>query len=265
MSDLNDFLSEYLASLPQTLAGKPFLYEGDRDISLHFDFSAIQSHMRKADPDKLILGYTRTMMGFLLFQPKPERIAMIGLGGGSLAKYCLRHVPDAHFTAIEINSKVIALRDKFGIPPDGPNFEVVCADGAVYVRNRSEPVDVLLVDGFDRDGQPGQLGSAEFYDHCYSKLRDGGVLVVNLLESDNKFGTYTARIRKSFDAQVVVVEAEEWGNKIAFAYKGKNFPPLATTMSERVRDMGPTHTVALHAIAQKVIERLKQRISSAPL
>ncbi|MDO9064218.1 MAG: transferase [Sulfuricella sp.] len=265
MSDFSDFLSKYLGSLPQALAGKPFLFEGDRDITLHFDFSATQSHMRKSNPDKLILGYTRTMMGFLLFQPKPERIAMVGLGGGSLAKYCLRHIPNVHFTAVEINPNVIALRDKFGIPPDSLNFKVVCADGAVYIRDSSEPVDVLLIDGFDRDGQPGQLGSAEFYDHCYSKLRDGGVLVVNLLESDNKFGTYAARIRKSFDAQVVVVEVEERGNKIAFAYKGKIFPPLATTMSERVRDLGPTHTVSLHTIAQKVIGRLKQRTSSTPL
>ena len=265
MSDLGDFWFGYLEALPQILAGKPFLYERDHYITLHFDFSATQSHMRKADPDKLILGYTRTMIGFLLFQPKPERIAMIGLGGGSLAKYCLRHVPDAHFTAVEINPKVIALRDKFGIPPDGPNFKVVCADGAAYVRNRSELVDVLLVDGFDRDGQPGQLCSAGFYDHCYAKLRDGGVLVVNLLSGDAKFGTYASRIRESFDGQVVVVEAEEFGNKIAFAYKGRDFPPLATTMSERVRKLGPTHTVALHTIAQKVIGRLKQRTSSIPL
>lgn len=259
MSDFIDFLSEYQASLPQILAGKPFLYEGDRDITLHFDFAATQSHMCKSNPDKLVLGYTRTMMGFLLFHPKPEQIAMIGLGGGSLAKYCLRHVPDAHFTAVEINPKVIALRDKFLIPQDGPNFKVVCADGAVYVRDRSELVDVLLVDGFDRDGHPGQLCSAGFYDHCYAKLRDGGVLVVNILSGDPKFGTYTARIRESFGDQVVVVEAEEFGNKIAFAYKGKDFPPLATTMSERARNLGPTHTVPLNTIAQKLIQRLKQR------
>jgi spermidine synthase len=265
MSDLSDFWFEYQASLPQILAGKPFLYEGEHDIALHFDFSATQSHMLKSDPDKLILGYTRTMMGFLLFQPKPERIAMIGLGGGSLAKYCLRHITEAHFTAVEINPNVIALRDKFGIPPDSPNFEVVCADGADYVRNRFEPVDVLLVDGFDRDGQPGQLGGVEFYDHCYAKLRNGGVLVVNLLSGDTKSGTYMARIRESFDGQVVVVQAEEKGNQIVFAYKGRDYPPLTTTMSERVRDLGPTHTVALHAIAQKVIERLKQRTSSIPL
>lgn len=257
MSKLSDFWFGYQASLSQALAGTPFLYERDRDITLHFDCSAIQSQMRKADPDRLILGYTRTMMGFLLFQPKPEQIAMIGLGGGSLAKYCLRYVPDAHFTAVEINPDVIALREKFGIPPDGPNFKVVCADGAAYVRERSERVDVLLVDGFDRDGQPRQLCSARFYDHCYAKLRDGGILVVNMPSGDTKFGTYAARIKESFDDQVVVVEAEELGNKIAFAYKGKDFPPLAATMSERVRDLGSTHTVALHTLAKKVLQRLK--------
>lgn len=257
MSELNDILFEFLSYLPQTSAGKPFLCEWEGDVSLHFNYSAIQSHMRKAEPDKLILAYTRTMMGFLLFQPKPERIAMIGLGGGSLAKYCLRHIPDAHFTAVEINRKVIALRDTFRIPPDGPHFKVVRADGAAYVRSRSKRVDVLLVDGFDRDGQPGPLGSAEFYDHCYTKLRDGGVLVVNLLESDNKFGTYIARIRESFDGQVVVVRVDEGGNQIAFAYKGIDFPPLATTVSNRARDLGPTHPVSLRTIARKVTRQLK--------
>lgn len=265
MSDLSDFWFAYQASLPQIIAGKPFLYESGHDIMLHFDFSATQSHMRKTDPDKLILGYTRTMMGFLLFHPKPERIAMIGLGGGSLAKYCLRHIPDAHFTAVEINPHVIDLRDKFGIPPDSPNFKVVCADGAVYVRNRSEPVDVLLVDGFDRDGQPGQLGSTEFYSHCHAKLREGGVLVVNLLSGDTQCSTYIARIRERFDDQIIVVEAEEFGNKIAFAYKGRDFRYMATTMSERILDLGSTHSVALQPIAQKVIQRFKQRTSSIPL
>lgn len=263
MSSWINFLRDYIAEpLPP---GKPFLIEDDREITLHFDFSSIQSNMRKADPDKLSLGYTRTMMGFLLFQPKPERIAMVGLGGGSLAKYCLRHLPDTHFTAVEINPDVIALRDKFGIPPDGPNFKVVCDDGAIYVQDRSELVDVLLVDGFDRDGQSKQLCSSGFYDHCYAKLRDGGVLVANLLSSNTGLGTFAAKIRDSFGDQVVVVEAEESGNMIAFAYKGTDFPPLVTTMSERVLDLAPAHTVSLHSIAQKVIGQLKLRTSSIHL
>ena len=73
----------------------PLVHEKDGELSLHFGFPTIQSRMLKADPEHLVLDYTRTMMGFLLFQPKPVRIAMIGLGGGSLAKYCTDDFPTA--------------------------------------------------------------------------------------------------------------------------------------------------------------------------
>ena len=89
--------------------------------------------MLKAAPERLVLDYTRTMMGFLLLQPAPQRIAMIGLGGGSLLKYCRRHLPDAEFTAVEISPEVIALRRQFGIPDDDARLRVVCADGADFV------------------------------------------------------------------------------------------------------------------------------------
>ncbi|MFH1495379.1 MAG: transferase [Pseudomonadota bacterium] len=245
VSGLSDFLFRYHAALPQTLAGKPFLYEGGEVVTLHFDFATTQSHMCKSDPDKLVLGYTRTMMGFLLLQPSPDRIAMIGLGGGSLVKYCLRHVPDAHFTAVEINPDVIALREKFMLPEDGPKFRVICGDGADYVQGSSELVDVLLVDGFDRNGQPEQLCSKEFYGHCYAKLREGGVLVVNLLGSNTGSSSYAARIYDSFDGKVIVVDAEDFGNKIVFAYKGKDFPPFTKAFSEHVTHL-PPYTLALY-------------------
>lgn len=239
----------------------PYLIEDDQEITLHFELSSVQSQMCKIHPNKLILDYTSTMMGFLLFQPRPKRIAMIGLGGGSLAKYCLQHLPEANFTAVEISPDVIALRDKFMIPPDGSNFSVLCEDGAVFVQNSAEPVDVLLVDGFDRDGQAQQLCSKTFYSDCHAKLRNGGVMVANLLHSDVKFDIYTARIRETFNDQVIFVEAEEFGNNIAFAYKGKILP-LANTISKRARELRQAHTIALDKIAQKVNKQLKQYSSS---
>ncbi len=181
---------------------------------------------------------------------------MIGLGGGSLAKYCLWHLPDIHFTAVEINPSVIALRNTFEIPPDGDNFTVLCGDGAAYVQNQDELVDVLLVDGFDRDGLPSQLGSAKFYDDCYGKLREGGVLVANLWGGDLEFDIYCARIKESFQSQVIVIDSEDWGNKIAFAYKGQNFPPSRNILSERVKKFAPYHTVSLQAVAKKVMKTL---------
>jgi len=244
-----------------TTTDLPFLHEEDGELSLHFNFPTIQSRMLKARPERLVLDYTRSMMGFLLFQPQPARIAMIGLGGGSLAKYCRLKLPDADFTAIELSPEVIALRDEFGIPPDGPRFRVLCADGADYVREDAEPLDVLLVDGFDCGGQPAQLCSAAFYDDCHARLREGGVLVVNLCADDTGYGSYVGRIRDSFAEKVVVIEAEERDNKIVFARKGGVFPPTFSELAERLRGLELTHPVGLDETAQKILHGGRTRSS----
>lgn len=239
---------------------EPVTQEDYRYLVLRFDFPATQSIMHKAAPNQLVLGYTRTMMGFLLFLPKPKRIAMIGLGGGSLAKYCLCYLPDTHFTAVEINPKVIELRDRFAIPPDGTHFQVIRADGAEFVRKRSKLLDVLLVDGFHRDGQAKELCSMRFYDDCYAKLRKHGILVVNLLNSDWQRDAYIARIQMSFNDQVVVIDAEEFGNKILFAYKGPDFRMVEANIRERVRMLSALHNVSLHETAQKLTNELRSML-----
>ena len=79
----------------------------------------MQSAMRIKDPFALELEYTRGMLAFLLFQPDPRDIALIGLGGGSLAKYIHRHLPDSRLTALEINAEVVAAaRSYFLLPQD---------------------------------------------------------------------------------------------------------------------------------------------------
>ena len=231
----------------------PLMHEENGELSLHFSFPTIQSRMLRADPERLILDYTRTMMGFLLLQPKPERIAMIGLGGGSLAKYCLRRLPDADFTAVELLPEVIALRQAFGIPGDHARFRIICADGADFVRAESEAFDVLLVDGFDRGGQPGQLCSAAFYDNCHAALRPDGVLVVNLCADDPGCELYIGRIGDSFDQKTIVVTADEGENKIVFACKSGGFPPSFAELTGRLRSLESLHPVDLDRTAQKIL------------
>lgn len=248
---LKDFLSRYRMAAHRNPLGNPFLFEGVSAVTLHFNMDAIQGLMIKNDPEFLALGYTKTMMGFLFFQPSPKSIAMIGLGGGAIAKYCLRYLNDTHFTAIEINPKVIALRNQFNIPPDNGRFKVICANGADYVQGTKEKVDVLLIDGFKLNGQPESLSSAEFYNDCYAKLNDGGVMAVNLLK-DNDYCTYTSRIRRSFKNKVWLVDAETPGNKIAFACKGDNFPPTFARIHELACTLEPKHRLPLQNIAQKL-------------
>ena len=46
---------------------------------------------------------------------------------------------------------------------------------------------MLLVDGFNADGLPPELGSQMFYEACRRRLSDDGVLVVNLVTDEQDF------------------------------------------------------------------------------
>lgn len=202
---------------------KPYVHESLSTKALHFSINEMQSRMQIQDPYALDLEYTRTMMGFLLFKPAPAQITMVGLGGGSLAKFCHRHLRRSRIEVVEINPHVIALRDEFQVPPDDARLRVVQGDGASFVRDRATPCDVLLVDGFDSQGQPARLSSQRFYDDCHALLQPEGIMVVNLHAGAAHFDVLVERIRCSFDDAVFVVHGTDLGNSIVFACKGRAF------------------------------------------
>ena len=204
---------------PEQIHVKPFVHETQKMKSLHFSIAEVQSCMDPARPDALDLAYTRTMMGFLLFQPRPLRIGMIGLGGGSLAKFCYRHLPEADITVLEINPHVIALRQDFSVPEDDARFRVIRADGARYVRAHEGVFDVLLVDGYDSDGLPGVLSSKRFYDDVFDCLRPSGVMAANIHLGNEEFPLLVARVGRSFHSVPLAVKERESGNAIVFARK----------------------------------------------
>ncbi|VTU46180.1 Spermidine synthase (plasmid) [Variovorax sp. PBL-E5] len=177
-----------------------------------------------------MLAYTRLMMGFLLFAPAPRRIAMVGLGGGSLAKFCYRYLPDSRIQVIEINPFVIALRDEFEIPRDDHRFHVCKGDAADYVRTVQSRYDVIMADGFDADGIPADLGSRSFYDNCFDLLEEAGILVVNLHLHHECFQTYLERIKRSFAGHVLMVNDFDLSNTIVFAFKQMPTVSLLTNL-----------------------------------
>ena len=96
--------------------------------SLHIGSSMVQSAMRLAAPNHLELIYTQCMMGFTLFHPRPKNVLMIGLGGGSLAKFVYHRMPQVQTTVIEINPQIVAMaRDHFFVPADDDRLQVMIA------------------------------------------------------------------------------------------------------------------------------------------
>lgn len=251
---------------PKTIKNeKPYLEEREGILALHFDRLSVQSEMDIERPDELILTYTRAMMSFLLLNPQPRQITMIGLGGGSLAKYCYRYLPTTDITVVEINPEVIALRSEFAIPPDDARFKIIAGDGAEYIFNKNSELEVLMVDGFDAGGMPSRLGTQQFYDRCFASLADDGILVVNLWGSNMLYSEYLTRIQQSFANRVVVLEADDSLNKIVVAVKQANFPPSHQTIQQHAEILSASHSLNFHAKSHKMIVNLPSQAVSTPV
>ena len=194
--------------------------EQDGVRSLHLGDDTIHSAMRISAPNDLELAYTRSMMAFLLFLPKPERVLMIGLGGGSLLKFIHHHMPDVTSTVVEINPQVSQVAwSHFFLPLEDDRFKLEIADGSEYVPAHPASADVLMLDGYDADQHVESLASQAFYDSCAEALTEDGVLVVNLWGSDARFDAYLKRIETSFNGLVLCLPAEKRGNIIVFGFR----------------------------------------------
>ena len=202
---------------------------------LHFASDYIQSQMVVDDPDFLALAYTRTMMAFEMFMPQPRELALIGLGGGSIVKWCYHHHPETALTVIEINPQVIALSDTFRIPPVDERLRILCEDGARFVAETAARFDILVVDCFNSDHLPQELCSLEFYDNCRNVLSDPGLMIANICAKNHR--RVLSRIQKSFGGQVLL-SADKDGNTVVFASKGEGLWPKgesADSLRRRIR------------------------------
>jgi spermidine synthase len=205
----------------------PYIFDTLFERRMHFTNDATQSAMSFADPDALIAHYTRKMMAFLLFNPDPRHIVMIGLGGGSLAKFCYRNLPRSRITVVEINPDVIALRDEFCIPKDDERFTVVQDDGAQYLARLDEPMDVLLIDAFDADGIALSLAKTDFYASAARQLTEDGILIMNFWGPCERYVDNLVHARAAFGDSLLLVPVSGDVNVLLFAFRRP--PPKSIT------------------------------------
>lgn len=202
---------------------------------LHFGEDDTQSAMRVSDPTELILAYSRCMFGFMLFTDAPAKALLIGLGGGSIAKWIHEYLPQTHLTCVELQPQVVGVaRSMFHLPEDNERLSVIVGDGAAHVWAMPEASsDLIMMDAYSATGIAPPLATTDFFAACRDKLTDNGVLAVNLWGSDKRFKDYCERLGKVFDGCILCLPARQKGNVIAFGFKrGQNNPQWAR-LSER--------------------------------
>jgi spermidine synthase len=186
---------------------------------LHVGGEAIQSAMRLDDPYALELDYTRCMMAFLLFHAQPRRALMIGLGGGSLAKFFHRRLPALHTHVVEYDERVIATaRALFHVPADDARLTIEHGDGVEALA--PECCDLLVVDGFEDESTPSAMVSQAFFDAAWCALDDPGVLVMNIMDDDRNFDRHLKRMENAFGGAVLAFQSLRDPNIVVIALKG---------------------------------------------
>ncbi len=186
--------------------------------TLHLGSQAVQSAMRVVRPDSLELAYTRAMMAWPLFCPQAREVLMVGLGGGSLAKYLLARDIGLRVTAVEIEPAVVELaRRHFALPEENARFSLRIADGVDYVPAHPAHADVILLDGYDAGDQVEELATLSFYHACRRALRPGGILAVNLWGGSPDFDHYFSRLSEAFGGHLAWLPVEGKSNVVVFA------------------------------------------------
>lgn len=242
---------ELLALLRSGDYSKPFVIDDGKVRRLHFSLAHVQSEMRLDDPCALNFAYTRKMMAFLLFVPKPKHIITVGLGGGSIAKFCRRQLPKTRITVIEINAQVIALSDLFAVPRDDERLRIVHADAAEYLATSEERADAILIDGCDKHGVASAFCSEDFYRNVAARLSRKGLMVMNIIGRASVLEQHLQCIAGAFSGLVMVIRVGEGGNRLIFAFKEAMYSPDWSAIQDVAKTLEP-HGLDLSRFARKL-------------
>lgn len=199
------------------------IVDKDGERALHFGSPARQSSMRIDEPDRLHSLYARAMMAGLLFHDQPCEVLMIGLGGGTIAKFLLHQFADCRLKVVEFRGSVLKVaRSHFGLPFD-QRMKIKIGCGARHVsfesRSHSELYDLIVIDAYDHAGMAPEVSSETFFDNCRTLLTRDGLLVINLWGTDkDMFQQVAWNMGRVFDRRMLFLPVRNRGNVIGIAF-----------------------------------------------
>ena len=160
-----------------------------------------QTCMDRNDPQRLVFDYAKMTLSALLLKPDPERILIIGLGGGTLPNALRDILPSAVIDTVEIDEAVVRVAKQFfGFVADEQN-RVYVQDARVFGKRaalRGEQYDLIILDAFDGEYIPEHLMTVEFLSEMRGLLSDDGVLVANTFASSKLYDYESATYAEAF-------------------------------------------------------------------
>jgi spermidine synthase len=198
-----------------------------------------QTCMDKRRPREMVFAYTRMMMAGLLLNPEPERILVLGLGGGTLPMALDEILPETRIDAVEIDPAVVRVaREFFGFAPS-ERVSVYDQDGRVFVKRalqKGETYDFIMLDAFNGEYIPEHLMTREFLAEVQQLLSPGGVLAANTFSISELYDHESVTYQAVFDTFYNMKPGDS-GNRVVLARTGDL--PSVELLEQRAEELAP--------------------------
>ena len=154
-------------------------------LCMQFETGAVvydQSCVDRQRPRRLVLSYTRMLLGTLLLVPDPATVLVVGLGGGVLPVAFAELLPDARIDVVEIDPAVVEVAKRFFAFRPAANTRVVVSDARVFTRRAQglpRRYDLIVLDAFGGDYIPEHLMTLEYFREIGALLTPSGVVAAN--------------------------------------------------------------------------------------
>ncbi len=152
---------------------------------LQLEGNAIQSIIKTNSPDVLLNPVNQAMMASLCFPETINKTLNLGFGGGSIERFFWSQFPEVNVSSVESNEIIIHLaREFFNIPVEFPVYNTTAEQ---FLQSTTEEhYDLILCDIFENESHPDCLYQDDFYHNATQKLKQNGVLSINLTPSDEQ-------------------------------------------------------------------------------
>jgi len=186
--------------------------------TLQFDNAIRQSVVKVGDPDHIALEYAKVMPVALALVEEPQRVLVVGLGGGTIPNFLHKHYPQMTIDVVDIDPGVVEVaKEFFGFREDA-SLHAYVEDGRRYIEKCKKPYDIIFLDAYGADNIPYDLATKEFLQAVRRAIGPQGVVASNVWSSNGN-PLYDAMVRtyqEVFD-DLYVIDAKSHGNKILLA------------------------------------------------
>jgi spermidine synthase len=171
------------------------------------------------DFDKLVFPYGKLVLSSLLVQDNPQRILIVGLGGGTLVHTYSTLFPNAEIFVSEIDDAVVHVAEKYFDFKETDKIHVEVVDGRIDIKRRGlrgEKFDLVILDAFNGEYIPEHLLTKEFLEEVKQLLPENGMVVANTFSTSRLYDAESVTYSAVF-GEIFNVRQASTGNRIIIA------------------------------------------------